>query len=172
MIQARWVEYQYKHVFPSNNAMNLFVRKSEGSNDEDYSTSLKMLCANIYPRLFMLCLLYHGLQVHDDEPLMEAGMDSLSIVELRNSINETFNLNLAATFLFDFPTISKIASHVFESLLGQSNNKALLPNGREAQASPSHYVPSARMGITSTVIGIVDKILGPLDLQQVRPISL
>ena len=110
--------------------------------------------------------------MHDDEPLMEAGMDSLSIVELRNSINETFNLNLAATFLFDFPTISKIASHVVESLLGQSNNEALLPNDREAQASPTHYVPSARMGITSTVIGIVAKILGPLDLQQVRPISL
>ena len=56
MIQARWVEYQYKHVFPSN-ATNVFVRELEGSNDEDYSTSLRMLCATIYPNLFMFCLL-------------------------------------------------------------------------------------------------------------------
>ena len=116
----------------------------------------------------MFCLLYHALQVHDDEPLMEAGVDSLSIVEIRNSINETFNLNLAATFLFDFPTISKIASHILESLLSQANNDALLQDDKEAQASHSHYVPLARMGITSTVIGIVDKIIGPIDLQQVR----
>lgn len=44
---------------------------------------------------------------------MEAGLDSLGAVEMRNSLASRFGLqNLPATLTYDFPTISALASYI------------------------------------------------------------
>lgn len=53
-----------------------------------------------------------GSAVPHDQPLMEAGLDSLGAVELRNSISSSFGVDLPATASFDFPTISALATHL------------------------------------------------------------
>ena len=47
-----------------------------------------------------------------DQPLMAAGLDSLSSVELRNSLEERLGVQLPSTLVFDYPTISSIAGFV------------------------------------------------------------
>ena len=43
---------------------------------------------------------------------MEAGLDSLGAVELRNSIQARFGLELPATVTFDYPTAATLASYI------------------------------------------------------------
>lgn len=47
-----------------------------------------------------------------DQPLMEAGLDSISAIELRNAINNHFSIDLPATASFDHPTIDALAAFI------------------------------------------------------------
>lgn len=53
-----------------------------------------------------------GAEVGGEAPLMEAGLDSLSAVELRNSLEATFRMDLPATLMFDYPSIAALASFI------------------------------------------------------------
>ena len=53
-----------------------------------------------------------GGSIGANEPLMAAGLDSLSSVELRNSLEERLGVQLPSTLVFDYPTISSIAGFV------------------------------------------------------------
>ena len=55
-------------------------------------------------------------QVSADQPLMEAGLDSLGAVELRNSLATRFDLDLTPTLTFDYPTPKALASYLANSL--------------------------------------------------------
>jgi len=53
-----------------------------------------------------------GERVAADQPLMEAGLDSIGAVELRNAVAAKFGVDLPATATFDFPTLGALAAHV------------------------------------------------------------
>ena len=47
---------------------------------------------------------------------MQAGLDSLGAVELRNAVSAKFGVALPATVAFDFPTTKALALFVAQSL--------------------------------------------------------
>ncbi len=47
---------------------------------------------------------------------MEAGLDSLAAVELRNTLSSKYSLDLPASLLFDYPTIAGLASFLLASI--------------------------------------------------------
>ena len=51
-----------------------------------------------------------GQQVQDDQPLVEAGLDSLGAVELRSSLAGSLNTDLPGTVVFDYPTIAALSA--------------------------------------------------------------
>ena len=53
-----------------------------------------------------------GIVIADDQPLMEAGLDSLGAVDLRTAIGEAFRLELPATVMFDHPSITALAQYI------------------------------------------------------------
>ena len=61
--------------------------------------------------------------------IVQAGIDSLAAVELRNSIASKFAITLPATLIFDYPTLSGMAAFVFESMGGQQSTRIPLQVG-------------------------------------------
>ena len=47
-----------------------------------------------------------------DEPLMEAGLDSIGAVELRNSVATKYGIDLPATITFDQPTVRALGNYL------------------------------------------------------------
>lgn len=53
-----------------------------------------------------------GSEIPLDMPLMEAGLDSISLVELRNSVSASFGVELPATVTFDYPSLQALAGYI------------------------------------------------------------
>lgn len=53
-------------------------------------------------------------EVHDDTPLMDSGMDSLTSVSFRNTVSAAFGTNLPASLIFDYPSIGEITRYVID----------------------------------------------------------
>ena len=47
-----------------------------------------------------------------DEPLLEAGLDSQSALELRTNLSDSIGISLPSTLIFDYPTISRLVEHI------------------------------------------------------------
>ena len=65
---------------------------------------------------------------------MEAALDSLGAVELRNALSQSFAIELPATLAFDHPSISAITTYIGD-LIGASDNISNLKVGRSREHS-------------------------------------
>jgi 3-oxoacyl-(acyl-carrier-protein) synthase/NAD(P)-dependent dehydrogenase (short-subunit alcohol dehydrogenase family)/acyl carrier protein len=68
-----------------------------------------------------------GYAVDVYEPLMQAGLDSLGAVELRNALNARFGLDLVPTVTIDYPTVAALAGHILTAV-GENNSGAMIEN--------------------------------------------
>ena len=66
------------------------------------------------PEVRVACesVLGDDLNLDDDLPLMEAGVDSLGATELVNVLNSSIGLELPSTLLFNHPTIGALTAHI------------------------------------------------------------
>ncbi len=53
-----------------------------------------------------------GAEISIATPLMEAGLDSIGAVEMRNAVNDKYGIELPATIMFDYPTIGDLAQYL------------------------------------------------------------
>ena len=49
-----------------------------------------------------------GADISTATPLMEAGLDSIGAVEMRNEVNRKYGIELPATVMYDYPTIGDL----------------------------------------------------------------
>ena len=61
-----------------------------------------------------------GTIVADDAPLMGAGLDSLSAVELVSTLGSSLSIELEPTALFDYPTIGSLGRYLNSQMGAQT----------------------------------------------------
>ncbi len=71
------------------------------------------------------------------QPFTEASLDSLGAVELRNALNQHFDIELPATLAFDHPSINAIAQYITASskVVDQTSEFILGSKGLSRQSS-------------------------------------
>lgn len=57
-----------------------------------------------------------GFPTRSNQPLMEAGLDSLGAVELATILNQRFGVTVHSTLVFDFPTAEAVSKHLLNEL--------------------------------------------------------
>jgi NADPH:quinone reductase-like Zn-dependent oxidoreductase/acyl carrier protein len=63
--------------------------------------------------------------IDPDRALQEMGLDSMMAVELRNELRKTLEADIAATALFDYPTIFRLATYIENQVLCWKEEAAL-----------------------------------------------
>ena len=89
-------------------------------------------------------------------PLMELGLDSIELVELRALINKKLKTNLKTTFFFQYNTVEKMAAHIADSnMLSDkwfASRQKLLPAAEAAPVATPIPAPAPAV-IVETVVG-------------------
>ena len=78
------------------------------------------------------------------QPFTEANLDSLGAIELRNALNQHFNIELPATLAFDHPSITAIATIIATSFgdVDQISKSMVLGSKAHSRQSSFHSVQS------------------------------
>jgi 3-oxoacyl-(acyl-carrier-protein) synthase/acyl carrier protein len=82
-----------------------------------------------------------------DEPLMEAGLDSLAVTQLVRELAISFELNLSPTLLFDHPTINALTSYLCGTVSTSDDTRS---SYGEQVATTSHLGHSALLTTTTS----------------------
>eukprot|EP00959_Pyramimonas_sp_CCMP1952_P001562 32072-Pyramimonas_sp.AAC.1 len=53
-----------------------------------------------------------GSEIGQNDPFMDAGLDSLGGVELRNALSKQVGVDLPTTLVFDYPSVAAVASYL------------------------------------------------------------
>ncbi|RQH04067.1 type I polyketide synthase [Okeania hirsuta] len=61
-------------------------------------------------------------EIEEEKKFVDLGLDSIVGVEWITEINKTYNLNIKATKLYDYPTLSDLAKYIADTLSTQGKN--------------------------------------------------
>ncbi|KDD71324.1 hypothetical protein H632_c5296p0, partial [Helicosporidium sp. ATCC 50920] len=86
------------------------------SDDADESLAPLASPSAVLPAVLEVLKAAGGASVEAQDPLMEAGLDSVSMVEARAALRERLGVELGPTDLFDHPTPAALAQHIAASL--------------------------------------------------------
>ncbi|GHJ05576.1 SDR family NAD(P)-dependent oxidoreductase [Streptomyces olivaceus] len=100
-----------------------------------------------------------GAQIDADRPFRELGFDSLTSVELRNLLRTRTGAVLAASVVFDYPTVTRLARHLADGFgAGQPAERTAVP-----APTPASDDPIVLVGMACRFPG---GVAGPDDLWQ------
>lgn len=94
------------------------------------------------------------------QPLMEAGLDSLSAVELRNTLGAHFKIEVPATLTFDYPSVSALAAFLAHQTAtsGAMRRGTVLDVLSGAALAGAHA--SSALAQTSDIVGLACRYPG------------
>ena len=93
-----------------------------------------------------------GYEVDPDRPLIDAGVDSLSMTELGRQIETDVQVPLPSTALFDYPTVADLSAYVTNLIGSNQTSPRPLVSSHHHQATFSTHTHkcSERVGVVGT----------------------
>eukprot|EP00957_Ditylum_brightwellii_P146245 11135609-Ditylum_brightwellii.AAC.1 len=89
---------------PPEPAQAAAVPQSSPAPPRDSEAAMHISAAQVESRVSSAVQAVLGRRVAADEPLMEAGLDSLAATQLQRSLSEATGAQLPATLMFDYPS--------------------------------------------------------------------
>ncbi|WAN68825.1 type I polyketide synthase [Moorena producens JHB] len=80
-------------------------------------------------------------EIAEDQKFVDLGLDSIVGVEWTTTINQTYNLNLKATKLYDYPTLLELSAYIAQEITATGSSKLPQGNGNggySQESSPNH----------------------------------
>jgi acyl carrier protein len=125
--------------YPTIDALAQYIASTSQSVTSSAATGAALVqdpaaAAAVHRTLMDIAAGILGGDVAPSQPFIEAGLDSVGSVELRNAVQSAFGMELPATVTFDYPTVDALASFVLSSTtnstssLGAYTNTAYLGN--------------------------------------------
>ncbi len=108
-----------------------------------------------------------GRDVHVDEPLLTAGIDSRGGMELRRTLAAAFGLQLPVTLLYDHQTVSDIVIFV-EGQLQQGRAAAQASSDEPLDQQGATYASASQRAVVAPAKPVVSEGPSPL-LKVLRP---
>ncbi|MEM7133969.1 MAG: SDR family NAD(P)-dependent oxidoreductase [Chloroflexota bacterium] len=81
------------------------------------------------------------------QPLFEFGIDSLMALELKNRLEHRLSSTLHSTLIFDYPTISGLATYLFSHVFGQTDGQ---------ESSDPQGTPESADGLSEQITHIIE----------------
>jgi FkbH-like protein len=103
-----------------------------------------------------------GAEVDAHQPLRDAGLDSVTALEVRNRLGARLGSRLPATVLFDYPTVGRLADHLLEVIAAagsaphQQALAAQVPVPARSAGDPAEGEPIAVVSLACRLPGGVD----------------
>ena len=102
-----------------------------------------------------------GADVGTEAPLVAAGLDSLSSVELRNSLEAKLGLELPSTLVFDYPTMSAMTGFIASSFApasaagtqGSAFGNGVTTSAAEAGTAHLAYISGEVAQVAGSILG-------------------
>ena len=116
---------------------------SQQQQQQDNTSSVLMSPHVLTPVIQEVVAQVIGMTPAGDAPLMAAGLDSLGMVEVRNTLQNRLGLQLPTTLLFDYPSVDSISSFISQRLItdtpvAQSTTQAMLTQPPSMLSMPQH----------------------------------
>ncbi|RXS56423.1 type I polyketide synthase, partial [Streptomyces sioyaensis] len=136
----------YQHLVPT---VRRTVAVSDGTTAETLHQQLSVLAPAERERALLnvvrgqvAAVLGHATPaaIAPDRAFNDLGFDSLTAVELRNSLNTATGLRLPATLVFDYPTAGDLASYLHDELLGTLDTPVTAPVTQEESVTDDPIV--------------------------------
>ncbi|NES76653.1 MULTISPECIES: type I polyketide synthase [Okeania] len=86
-------------------------------------------------------------EIEEDKKFVDLGLDSIVGVEWITEINKTYNLNIKATKLYDYPTLLDFAKYIADTLLTQGKN---LDGSRSPSAQTGTTISNQSLKLTDS----------------------
>jgi acyl carrier protein len=79
-------------------------------------------------------------EIPGNKPLNELGLDSLMAIDLRNTLGRTLGRNLAATLLFDYPTVDALAAYLTRTVSALDDSSVVSDRPLNSQPRGTHLL--------------------------------
>ena len=102
-----------------------------------------------------------GRDVSEDEPLMDAGLDSIGGAELQKNIEDEFSIELPATAAFDYPTVSALSDFVASQIGdGDGGDEDEYVGGGAGAARSRLSIDDVRQRVLAIASGVIGREIG------------